>query len=167
MVGGMYFWENRAAAERVFRGEWRERVLALYNSDPTISWFANPVTVDNADRLVGAGCVATPSSPRRVDQKTRELESARYRAHDQQGPELLLIGAAAVVGVLRAVVPDHWVPIALIAPAGPIPTALSFFATDLCSFGLLGRCRKRKTKAVVPPQGQRSMPAKGRIHDCT
>ena len=31
------------------------------------------------------------------------------------GPELLLIGAVAVVGVLHTMVPDHWVPIALIA----------------------------------------------------
>jgi hypothetical protein len=31
------------------------------------------------------------------------------------GPELLLIGTVAVVGVLHTVVPDHWVPITLIA----------------------------------------------------
>ncbi len=32
-----------------------------------------------------------------------------------QGPELLLVGAVAAVGVLHTIVPDHWVPIALIA----------------------------------------------------
>jgi ABC-type nickel/cobalt efflux system permease component RcnA len=31
------------------------------------------------------------------------------------GPELLLIGAVAAVGVLHTMVPDHWVPITLIA----------------------------------------------------
>lgn len=31
------------------------------------------------------------------------------------GPELLLVGAVAAVGVLHTVVPDHWVPITLIA----------------------------------------------------
>jgi nickel/cobalt transporter (NicO) family protein len=31
------------------------------------------------------------------------------------GPELLLIGAVAAVGVLHTIVPDHWVPITLIA----------------------------------------------------
>ena len=31
------------------------------------------------------------------------------------GPELLLIGAVAAVGILHTVVPDHWAPIALIA----------------------------------------------------
>ena len=29
------------------------------------------------------------------------------------GPELLLIGAVAAVGVLHTIVPDHWVPITL------------------------------------------------------
>ena len=31
------------------------------------------------------------------------------------GPELLLIGTVAAVGVLHTMVPDHWVPITLIA----------------------------------------------------
>jgi nickel/cobalt transporter (NicO) family protein len=31
------------------------------------------------------------------------------------GPELLLIGAVAAIGVLHTIVPDHWVPITLIA----------------------------------------------------
>src|ERR1700730_10046352 len=31
------------------------------------------------------------------------------------GPELLLVAAVATVGVLHTIVPDHWVPIALIA----------------------------------------------------
>jgi len=31
------------------------------------------------------------------------------------GPELLLVGAVGAVGVLHTIVPDHWVPIALIA----------------------------------------------------
>ena len=31
------------------------------------------------------------------------------------GPELLLIGAVAAVGVLHTIVPEHWVPITLIA----------------------------------------------------
>jgi hypothetical protein len=31
------------------------------------------------------------------------------------GPELLLVAAVAAVGVLHTMVPDHWVPITLIA----------------------------------------------------
>jgi hypothetical protein len=36
-------------------------------------------------------------------------------------PELLLVAAVAIVGVLHTMVPDHWVPITLIArhPSGP------------------------------------------------
>jgi hypothetical protein len=32
-----------------------------------------------------------------------------------EGPQLLLVGAVAAVGVLHTIVPDHWLPIALIA----------------------------------------------------
>src|ERR1700761_9376980 len=32
-----------------------------------------------------------------------------------EAPQLLLIGAVAAVGVLHTIVPDHWVPITLIA----------------------------------------------------
>ena len=33
----------------------------------------------------------------------------------EQGPQLLLIGAVAAVGLLHTMVPDHWVPITLLA----------------------------------------------------
>jgi hypothetical protein len=45
--GGVYLWESRAAAERVFNGEWRERVRGAYGAEPVVSWFEAPVTVDN------------------------------------------------------------------------------------------------------------------------
>jgi hypothetical protein len=47
IAGGIYFWETRRAAERVYDGEWRERVCKLYGVEPTITWFDSPVTVDN------------------------------------------------------------------------------------------------------------------------
>ncbi len=47
VAGGIYLWETRAAAERVFSGEWRERVEKLYGAAPTIAWFDTPVVVDN------------------------------------------------------------------------------------------------------------------------
>lgn len=47
-VGGIYLWESRAAAERVYSGEWRERVAKLYGVEPVIQWFDAPVSVDNA-----------------------------------------------------------------------------------------------------------------------
>lgn len=47
-VGGIYLWNSRADAERVFDGEWRERVTKLYGGEPSIMWFDAPVSVDNA-----------------------------------------------------------------------------------------------------------------------
>ncbi|HOV03809.1 MAG TPA: YdhR family protein [Kaistiaceae bacterium] len=47
-AGGVYLWENRAAAEAVYSGEWRERVEKLYGTTPEILWFDAPVVVDNA-----------------------------------------------------------------------------------------------------------------------
>ena len=52
IAGGIYLWESRAAAERVYNGEWRERVAALYRAEPAIAWFDSPVIVDNrADEI--------------------------------------------------------------------------------------------------------------------
>jgi hypothetical protein len=48
VAGGIYLWETRQAAERVYDGEWRARVEKLYGSAPTITWFDSPVVVDNA-----------------------------------------------------------------------------------------------------------------------
>lgn len=47
IAGGIYLWESRQAAERVYDGEWRERVRTLYAAEPTITWFDSPVVVDN------------------------------------------------------------------------------------------------------------------------
>jgi hypothetical protein len=47
VAGGIYLWETRSAAERIYNGEWRERVEKLYGAKPTITWFDSPVIVDN------------------------------------------------------------------------------------------------------------------------
>lgn len=47
VAGGIYLWESRAAAERIYSGEWRERVTTLYGTVPVITWFESPVIVDN------------------------------------------------------------------------------------------------------------------------
>jgi hypothetical protein len=46
--GGVYLWETRAAAERVYNAEWRERIRTLYGAEPVIAWFESPTIVDNA-----------------------------------------------------------------------------------------------------------------------
>jgi hypothetical protein len=47
VAGGVYLWETRQAGERVYDGEWRERVAKLYGAQPRITWFDTPVIVDN------------------------------------------------------------------------------------------------------------------------
>ncbi|MCK9514720.1 MAG: YdhR family protein [Ottowia sp.] len=46
-AGGVYLWQSRADAERVYTHEWREFVRGKYGSDPELSWFSTPVLVDN------------------------------------------------------------------------------------------------------------------------
>ena len=47
IAGGIYLWETRAAAERMYTDEWRGFVEKLYGVRPTVTWFDSPVIVDN------------------------------------------------------------------------------------------------------------------------
>ena len=47
VAGGIYLWQSRQAAEKIYSGEWRARVEKLYGAEPTITWFDSPVIVDN------------------------------------------------------------------------------------------------------------------------
>ena len=47
VAGGVYLWESRAAADKVYSGEWCERVAKLYGAAPQIAYFDTPVIVDN------------------------------------------------------------------------------------------------------------------------
>jgi heme-degrading monooxygenase HmoA len=47
-AGGVYLWESKAAAEKVYNAEWRERVAKLYGNAPQVAYFDTPVIVDNA-----------------------------------------------------------------------------------------------------------------------
>lgn len=46
-VGGLYFWENREAAEATYSGPWRAMVEEKYGAAPQIEYFESPVHVDN------------------------------------------------------------------------------------------------------------------------
>jgi Putative mono-oxygenase ydhR len=46
-AGGVYLWQSKAAAEKVYSGEWRERVAKLYGNAPQVTYFDTPVVVDN------------------------------------------------------------------------------------------------------------------------
>lgn len=46
-AGGIYLWQSRQVAEKVYNGEWQTRVEKLYDAKPEITWFDSPVVVDN------------------------------------------------------------------------------------------------------------------------
>ncbi|MFV0296069.1 MAG: monooxygenase [Hyphomicrobiaceae bacterium] len=46
--GGVYLWESRAAAEKVYSAEWRKMITERYGAEPDILYFESPVIVDNA-----------------------------------------------------------------------------------------------------------------------
>ena len=46
-AGGIYLWQARADAERVYTDEWKGFVRGKYGTDPTLSYLECPVVVDN------------------------------------------------------------------------------------------------------------------------
>ena len=46
-AGGVYLWQTRADAERVFDAAWREFIRGKYHTDPVVTYFDTPVMVDN------------------------------------------------------------------------------------------------------------------------
>lgn len=50
--GGVYLWESRAAAERVYTKEWRKMIADRYGAEPDITFYETPVIVDNASNGV-------------------------------------------------------------------------------------------------------------------
>ena len=46
--GGVYLWESRAAADRVYTAEWKKMIADRYGAEPEITYFDTPVVVDNA-----------------------------------------------------------------------------------------------------------------------
>jgi hypothetical protein len=45
--GGVYLWESKAHAEKLFTAEWRQFVKDRYGAEPVISYFETPVLIDN------------------------------------------------------------------------------------------------------------------------
>ena len=46
-AGGVYIWESRQAAERMYTPEWKAFVKGKYGSEPEIVYVDAPVMVDN------------------------------------------------------------------------------------------------------------------------
>jgi len=45
--GGIYIWESRQAAEKLYTPQWKQMIADRYGAEPEIEWLENPVTVDN------------------------------------------------------------------------------------------------------------------------
>lgn len=46
-AGGVYLWESREYAERLYTKDWRKFIKDKYDAEPSIEFFATPVIVDN------------------------------------------------------------------------------------------------------------------------
>ena len=51
-AGGIYVWESRAAADRVYTAEWSKFVESKYGAPPLIEYLHSPVMVDNRDGTI-------------------------------------------------------------------------------------------------------------------
>jgi len=46
--GGVYLWESREAAERMYSDAWKKTIAERYGNRPEITYYETPVIVDNA-----------------------------------------------------------------------------------------------------------------------
>ena len=46
-AGAVYFWTDRASAERLYTDDWRKMVTEVYGANPQVSFYHAPVTVEN------------------------------------------------------------------------------------------------------------------------
>ena len=58
LAGGVYLWENRAAAERVYNDEWRRTLTERYGAEPEIAYYESPVIVDNTTGTIQTDAAA-------------------------------------------------------------------------------------------------------------
>lgn len=47
-AGGVYLWNSREDAERLYTDEWKQFILDKYGALPSVTYFESPVIVDNA-----------------------------------------------------------------------------------------------------------------------
>ena len=52
--GGVYLWESREAAERMYSDAWQKSIAERYGNAPEITYYETPVIVDNARRKESA-----------------------------------------------------------------------------------------------------------------
>jgi hypothetical protein len=54
-AGGVYLWNSRAEAEAMYTEAWRAFVRGKYGTEPRVTYFDSPVTVDNVTQQIIAG----------------------------------------------------------------------------------------------------------------
>jgi hypothetical protein len=54
-AGGIYLWESREAAERIYTEEWKSFVRGKYGADPSLTYLECPVVVDNLSNQILSG----------------------------------------------------------------------------------------------------------------
>jgi hypothetical protein len=53
-AGGVYLWESRADAERLYTDEWKSFVRGKYGVEPSLTYFESPVIVDNVSNQIAS-----------------------------------------------------------------------------------------------------------------
>jgi hypothetical protein len=48
MAGGVYLFQSRRDAERLYTDEWKKYIVGKYGGEPSITYYESPVIVDNA-----------------------------------------------------------------------------------------------------------------------
>lgn len=51
-AGGVYLWNSKAEAEAMYTEAWRAFVRGKYGTEPRVTYFDSPVTVDNVAQQV-------------------------------------------------------------------------------------------------------------------
>ena len=51
-AGGIYLWNSRADADAMYTESWKAFVREKYGTDPTVTYFASPVVVDNVTNQI-------------------------------------------------------------------------------------------------------------------
>lgn len=54
-AGGVYLWDSRESADRVYTPEWKSFVREKYGSDALLTYFECPVVVDNVSHEILTG----------------------------------------------------------------------------------------------------------------
>jgi hypothetical protein len=52
--GGVYLWESREAADRMYSDTWRKMIAERFGNAPEITYYETPVIVDNSGHSASA-----------------------------------------------------------------------------------------------------------------